>query len=296
MLKPISYERRKAWAGRGFISLWFIGFAVFFLYPLLTSFIYTFQELIFEGGKSVFTNIGLENYVYAFMSDPYLIDYFSTSFANMFTTLPLIILFSLFAAVLLNREFRGRGLVRSVFFFPVIITSGALIYVLNTETTALQNTSADVSVMLGNAQIQEILRKLLGNDRIAQPIVAMMDRVFVIIWKSGVQTLLFLAGLQSISSALYESADIEGASAWEKFWKITFPMVSPVMLVNVVYTAVDSFTDYDNSMLRYALTCIFGKIQYTYGTTISWLYFLATFVVMIALVGVISRKVFYIND
>ena len=295
MMRPMSYERKKAWAGRAFISLWFIGACVFFLYPMASSFVYTFHEMIFDASGGVFTPVGLENYRQLFMSDPYVLGYLSESLGSMFSSLPLVLLFSLFSAVLLNRKFKGRGLVRSVFFFPVIITSGALVYVLQTETNALQNTRG-MSVMMRNVDIGYIVTRLTNNGQIARVVMDMMDSVFVIIWKSGVQTLLFLAGLQSISPSLYEAADVEGASGWEKFWKITVPMVSPMLLVNVVYTVVDSFTDYNNSLLQYAVTCTFGKVQYTYGTTISWLYFIITFIILMTVVGILSRKVFYVND
>jgi ABC-type sugar transport system permease subunit len=224
-----------------------------------------------------------------------MLPYLWESVSGMFSSLPLILLFSLFAAVLLNKKFKGRGFVRSVFFFPVIITSGALIYVLKTETTAIQS-ARGASVMLKNGDIQRLLAMMLKNGAVVNAITALFDNVFVIIWKSGVQTLLFLAGLQAIPTSLYECADVEGATGWEKFWKITVPMVSPVLLINVVYTTVDAFTDYNNSLLRYAVTCIFGNIQYTYGTTIAWIYFTITFVVLLALVGLVSRRVFYVND
>ncbi len=292
----ISYERRKAWAGRGFLSLWLVGLAVFFLYPLVSSLVMTFQSITFdEASNPVYAWVGLANYDRYIFRDQYVLGYLATSLGNVFSQLPLILLFSLFAAVLVNRRFKGRGLVRSVFFFPVIITSGALIYVLQTETVAIQQAGTN-TVMLRNVDVGQILTTLLGNAKLAAPVVALMDQTFVIIWKSGVQTLLFLAGLQSISGSLYECASVEGATGWEKFWKITVPMISPVILINVVYTVVDSFTDYNNEYLRYVLQKSFGSAELTYGATIAWVYFLVTFLLMMALVGVLSRYVYYAND
>ncbi len=295
-IRRMSYERKKAWVGRGFISLWFVGLSVFFLYPMISSFLLTFQRITFDSASlPVYDWVGLGNYTKFLFSDPYVLGYLLNSLAGVFSSLPLIILFSLFAAVLINRKFKGRGLVRSIFFFPVIITSGALIYVLQTETVAVQQAGAN-AVMLRNVDVGRILNVLLGNARFAAPIVKLMDQVFVIIWKSGVQTLLFLAGLQSISGSLYECASVEGATAWEKFWKITVPLISPVILINVVYTIVDSFTDYNNEYLRYVMQQTFGNVELTYGATIAWVYFAVTFVMLMAIVGIISRNVYYAND
>jgi len=294
-MRRMSYERRKAWAGRAFISLWIVGIATFFLWPMAQSFYLTLQDMTFTAGGMALEPVGFLNYENAFLKDAYMLGYLWDSVSNVFSSMPLIMLFSLFAAVLLNKRFKGRGFVRSVFFLPVIITSGALIYVLKTETTTVQN-AYGASVMLKNTALQRFIISALRNERIARTMVSMFDNVFVIIWKSGVQTLLFLAGLQAIPTSLYECATVEGASGWEMFWKITVPMVSPVLIINVVYTMVDSFTDYSNSLLRYAVTCTYGNIQYTYGTTIAWIYFLITFMVLMALMGIITRRIFYIND
>lgn len=291
----LTHRSRRAWAGRAFILPWFIGALIVGVIPMVQSFFYTFHEMIFVVGGMELTPVGTQNYVNAVTLDPYVLDYFTQTVSSMLSSLPLILLFSLFSAVVLNRSFKGRGFVRSVFFFPVIVTSGALIYVLKTETSSIRN-AGSAAIMLSNLNLEYMLTRMLGNNPLIRQVVALMDNVFDIIWRSGVQILLFLAGLQSINHALYESADVEGATGWEKFWKITVPLVSPIILVNIIYTVVDSFTDYNNSMLRYVITTIFGKVQYTYGTTLAWLYFFAVFLILLAMMGIISRRVFYSND
>lgn len=286
---------RRAWAGRMFILPWLAGAVVLGVVPLVQSFYYTFHEMTFQTKGFLLSPVGAVNYTNAFVLDAYVLEYFGQTISAMLANLPLILLFSLFSAVILNRRFKGRTLVRSVFFFPVIVTSGALIYVLRTETSSIRNASS-AAIMLSNMGIEHLLRRTLGNSPLIRQVVQLMDNVFDIIWRSGVQILLFLAGLQSINPSLYESADVEGATGWEKFWKITVPLVSPIILVNIIYTVVDSFTDYNNSMLRYVITTIFGKVQYTYGTTLAWIYFAAIFLILLTMIGIVSRSVYYSND
>lgn len=298
-LKRASLEGQKALAGRFFVYPWVIGMLLFFIKPLVESVIYTFNELKITKAGLESTFVGTYNYVYAFTRDPAFLATLSKTVTVMALDLPLVVLFSLFAAAMLNQEFRGRGLVRSAFFLPVIITSGALVFVLKSDMTSAQvNTEAVKSAMpmVQNLDFKQMMLQVTNNIKFVQPLIDVMDRVFIIIWKSGVQILIFLAGLQSISPALYEAADVEGATGWESFWKITFPMISPIIVVNVVYTIIDSFTDYNNEMLIYILNTAFAKIQYAYSATISWVYFLIVFGVLLAIIGIISRKVFYLND
>lgn len=298
-LRSSSLEGKKAIAGRFFVYPWVVGMLIFFAKPLVESIIYTFNELKITKTGLASTFVGTKNYMYAFTRDPFFIDTLIKTITTMVLDLPLIVLFSLFAAVMLNQEFKGRGLVRSAFFLPVIITSGALVYVLQSDMTSAQVNAETVKnsmPMVQNLDFKQMMLQVTNNIRFVQPLIDVMDRVFIIIWKSGVQILIFLAGLQSISSALYEAADVEGATGWEKFWKITFPMISPIIIVNVVYTIIDSFTDYNNEMLRYILNTAFAKIQYAYSATIAWIYFIIVFGVLLAIVGLISRKVFYMNE
>jgi ABC-type sugar transport system permease subunit len=298
-LKRASLEGQKAMAGRFFVYPWVVGMLLFFAKPLVESVIYSFQELEITDKGLVSTFVGTKNYVYAFTRDPAFMDTLLRTISTIIVDLPLVVLFSLFAAVMLNQEFRGRGLVRSAFFLPVIITSGALVYVLKSDMTSAQvNTEAVKSAMpmVQNLDFKQMMLQVTNNIRFVQPLIDVMDRVFIIIWKSGVQILIFLAGLQSISSDLYEAANVEGATGWESFWKITFPMISPIIVVNVVYTIIDSFTDYNNEMLLYILNTAFAKIQYAYSSTIAWVYFVIVFGVLLAAVGLLSRKIFYMND
>jgi ABC-type sugar transport system permease subunit len=130
----------------------------------------------------------------------------------------------------------------------------------------------------------------------SQIVFDMLSRLTIIFWKTGVQILLFLAGLQGISPSLYESARCDGATEWENFWKITLPMISPVILLNLIYTLVDSFTDINNRMMTYIKDTAFIKIQMGYASAMGWIYFLFIFVLLILVFVLTRRLVFYTGE
>ena len=105
--------------------------------------------------------------------------------------------------------------------------------------------------------------------------------------------LLFLSGLQSVPSSFYEAASVEGASSWEKFWKITFPMISPIILVNAVYTIIDSMAGLNNPIINmvYYESVIYGR--HGSAAAMSWVYFLLISLVLVVFIAIASRKVYY---
>lgn len=294
--------QRQARIGRLFVYPWLIGFLIFFAWPFIQSIIFAFSQLDVspEGYKLVF--VGFRNFIKALREDPNFIRYLSTEVGNMLVNIPLIIMFSLFIAILLNQKFRGRTLVRAIFFLPVVVMSGALLYVLESNSLEQFTMGAQAGMALSNSpflrgvDFRLFLIRITGNIPFLMPIINAIDRIYEIIWKSGVQILIFLAGLQSIPSSLYEVAHVEGATSWEIFWKVTLPMISPIVLVNVIYTVIDSFTDYSNDVLRYILEVAFRQLNHGYSAAIAWLYFLIIGVVLLVIIWVISKRVFYMNE
>ena len=130
------------------------------------------------------------------------------------------------------------------------------------------------------------------SDDIVNMISAVISDVFNLTWKSGLQIVLFIAGLQSVSGQLYEAADVEGASAWEKFWKITFPMVMPILIVNLIYTIIDNFTDYGNSVMNY-ITSIGRDLDFSYSSALSWIYFIMIGTVIGIVYAIVNKRVTY---
>lgn len=295
-------SQRQARIGRLFVYPWLIGFLIFFAQPFFQSIMFAFSKLdVFPDGYRL-TYVGLKNFVKALQEDPNFIQYLTTEVGNIIVNIPLILMFSLFIAILLNQKFKGRTFVRAVFFLPVVVMSGALLYVLETNSMEQFAMGAQAGMAMSNSpfvrgiDFRGWLIQVTGNIPFIMPIINAIDRVYEIIWKSGVQILLFLAGLQSIPSSLYEVASVEGATAWESFWKITLPMISPIILVNVVYTIIDSFTDYSNDVLRYILEVAFRRLDHGYAAAIAWLYFLIIGIFLAIVIYVLSKRTFYMNE
>lgn len=289
----ISYERKKSLAGWGFISHWLLGALLFFIVPVVQSVLYSFGKIQLTETGFDLSMIGLANYKEIFSSDPYFIPLSSQAFTSMLRNTPIIVILSLFIALLLNQKFIGRTVFRGMFFLPVIIANGVIIGIITGD--ALSNSmmsSAGSSAMFRGDFLRGLLLETGISESLMNTLTGLVDSLFELIWKTGVQILIFLAGLQTISVTMYEAAKIEGATGWETFWKVTFPMVSPMILLNVVYTIIDQFTDQSNPIMAYIQSQTKG-MALEMGAAMSWLYFLAVMVVLVVVYAVINRKVFY---
>jgi ABC-type sugar transport system permease subunit len=290
-------EHRKAMYGRFFILPWLIGFVFFFAIPFAQSFYYTFTKFVISGEGLSIEWSGMDNYVYALTKDPDFVRTIFTSIGNIVYQVPIIFFFSVFVALLLKDKFRGRSLMRAIFFFPVIISSGVVITVLR-ENVLMDPAAAAAGGQSSIFQSGNILALLVNfglNINVAGKIVGAINQVFDLTWKSGVQTLMVLSALHSIPSSMYEAADIEGATGWEKFWKITFPLISPTTLLTVIYTIIDYFTDYSNGVIRMMEKYVRqGRLEYS--TTIGIAYFVLVMVIIFIVNALLSRRVFYMND
>lgn len=289
----ISYERKKLLAGWGFISHWLLGALIFFIVPVVQSVLYSFGKIQLTDTGFDLSMIGLSNYKEIFSSDPYFIPLSSQAFTSMLRNTPIIVILSLFIALLLNQKFIGRTVFRGMFFLPVIIANGVIIGIISGD--ALSNSmmsSAGSSAMFRGDFLRGLLLETGVSESLMNTLTGLVDSLFELIWKTGVQILIFLAGLQTISSTMYEAAKMEGATGWETFWKVTFPMVSPMILLNVVYTIIDQFTDQSNPIMAYIQSQT-KNMALEMGAAMSWLYFLAVMVVLVVVYTVINRKVFY---
>ena len=301
----IPYERRKALYGYGFISVWLIGTVLWFLIPLAESICYCFMDnaqlkpdvggmrkiwLPFSGGQ------WLANFRFAFAADPHYKEYLVKVLKDTALTTPMILIFSLFIAVILNQKFRGRGLARAVFFLPVIIATGPVYNIISGDIASTGADSAAQFSTLFETDIVDQLLEFLGvmhiNDHLTEVINTVVTDIFGLVWSSGIQILIFLAALQNIPASAREAAAMEGATAWEYFWKITLPYVSPMILANFIYTVIDSFTKTDNSvMIR-----IMDKrldLDYAYAAAMAWSYFAIVMAVVGVIILIINRFIFY---
>ncbi|NMO95108.1 carbohydrate ABC transporter permease [Paenibacillus lemnae] len=295
----LTLVQKRSMLGLLFIAPWLIGFIFLFAGPLAQSIRFSFNKLMVSPGGYELQNVGLQNFQDALFVDANFNRILTESILGMLVDVPLILFFSLFSAVLLNQKFRGRGLARAIFFLPVILASGAIA---SAESAGLINLvgNAQVAEQLGQASSQFNARSmvLLLSEAgfplaVTDYIVDAVMRIYEIISSSGVQILIFLAALQSVPGSMYEVAKIEGATAYESFWKITFPMVSPLILTNIIYTIIDSFSDSRVTQTIYETA--FKTQNFGLSAAMAWLYTILVSVLLIVMGVIVSRKTFYHN-
>lgn len=278
---------RWAWL---FIAPWIVGITVFFAVPMAQSVIYSFCNLTVSGNgfKTDFT--GLSNYSYLFTKDTFFLQYLTGSVASVFPRVVMITAFSLLIAVVLKERFIGRSLARTVFFFPVIIASGVIISILQDKVMMSGSGVTDMSpgYMFKAPDLVAVFSELGLPEAVTKSITDIINSMFDLTWQSGVQILLLLSAINNIPSSFYEAAVMDGATAWEKFWKITFPTVTPTLLVSVIYTVIDGFTDYDNKVMQ-LLRSYYTNNNYTYSATIGVIYFFCILLI-IGLIQLVSKR------
>lgn len=292
-----SLDKKKARAGWIFVLPFIIGFVLIYFPIIFDSIKLSFFDVNpHVRGELLF--VGWDNYNEALFVDPDFAQVLVDGLGQMIFDIPAILIFSLFMAVLLNQKMAGRAFFRAILFVPVIISTGIMEIIdaqdINgsymeggMDTGAGEEENGIVSVM--------DLDWLFGNMKVGTELVEyvtyMINNIFDIVNRSGVQMLIFLSGLQSISPAIYESCQIDGASAWETFWKITFPMISPMILVNAVYTIIDSFTTNSNSVMTH-INEVYKESPYV-SSAMSWVYFLIVIAIVGTFAAIFSMFVFY---
>jgi ABC-type sugar transport system permease subunit len=295
----LTLEGKNAVTGYLFILPFLIGFVAFMFFPILESLRMVFSDVNIDLKNHGFTMrfTGFENLEKVLMIDTEFTRFLVEEIARMVLIVPAIIIFSLFIALILNQEFRARGFVRAVFFLPVILSSGVMI---GLETNnSLLNSMADI-IKEGNqmkTSITGVLENILATEGAAadfmQYIFRIVNQIYDIAMASGIQIIIFLSALQTIPPSMFEAAKIEGATSWECFWKITFPMVSSLILVNVVYSVVDYFIRTDNRVMIKINTAMMGRLEFGFSTAMAWVYFLVVILIIGISIALISRKVYY---
>ena len=271
----LTLKRRGALYGYAFISIWIIGFLVFVLYPVIYSMILSVNAIKIRPEGIIYTFKGMFFYDYALNELPHFRNCLAVQLQMVCGMTPVILVLSLIVAMLLNGKFRGRALFRAIFFMPVIIMSGPVI------SSLLGQYALDFST---NSRIVYDLLSYMPSA-LAAPVEYVLNNLVKILWMSGVQILIFLAGLQSIGSEVYEAASIDGAGAWEKFWQITLPHISPMILICAVYTVIDTANYNEGGNINALINSqIFdANYMYSYAAAMSWMYF----VVIAAVLGLV---------
>lgn len=294
MKKPskLSVTQRHNIKGLYFMIPFILGILFFYIEPIISSITFAFSKVTvdLDGYTSEF--IGLENFKYAFTKDANYTTVLSRDLMNLLWKTPVIIILSLFLALLINKKFKGRLFVRAVFFLPVIFSNGVLLDVIQNDAVVQSAVSAtsvlDSGVAVSQTQgLSELLIQAGFAEEIIEFTTMVTDSFFSLVWNSGVQMLIFLSGLQSISPSLYEAASVEGASGWETFCKITVPMLSPMILLNIIYTIVDSYASTSNGVIKLVINSISDN-RFGNASAMAWTYFLV--------IGVIIGIVFFVSS
>ena len=307
--RAASLDKRKAHAGWVFVAPFVIGFILIYLPIIVDSIKFSFSEIktiinpLGGSGGYELIPVGFSNYKKALFENADYVRTLITGIEQLVLEVPSIVIFSLFIAVLLNDKIAGRAAFRAILFVPVILSTG-LIESIDAANNLMEFMDSSDSIDTGTGQSTAAqlsaaidLEALFANMKVGTGLVeyvaGAVDGISNIVNRSGVQILIFLAGLQSISPAIYESCRMDGATTWETFWKITFPMISPMILVNAVYTIIDAFTSESNAVMR-LIDSVYGQPGgNVLSAAMSWMYFLVVILILAAVAGIMSAFVFY---
>ena len=311
--KAKSLDKAKARSGWFFVAPFVLIFFLIYVPVIVDSVKYSFHTIYpLSGGGFVLDYVGWENYYNALFVDANFVTTLTGGIQQLVLEVPAIVIFSLFMAVLLNQKMVGRTLFRAIFFIPVILSTGLIDdidaansfaqyaeggAVAGEEGEQVAGEAVQQSGGIINAMdLQGLFSSMKVGTELVDYVVQIVNDIYDLVNRSGVQMLIFLAGLQSISPAIYESCTIDGATTWETFWKITFPMISPMILVNAIYTVIDSFTASSNAVMNYIAT-VYEGVTTTGGdvlaTAMYWIYFMLVIVVIAVVALAMSAFVFY---
>lgn len=285
--RQLSYSQKRTLAGYLFSIPLIFGLLVIFIPSIYKTIVFSFNEVITGGFGYKMNFQGWKYYKEALFSDPQIIPGIISSLSTLLINIPIIIIFSLLIATLLNGKFRGRLPARLIFFLPVVLTTGIIV---RFDTPLMQSVYSTVetdsgTVVSGMNEFTALLSSLNVGSDLVEIITSAVSNIYNVVTASGIQIFIFLAGLQEIPSSLYEAAAVEGCSKWETFWKITFPMIMPQTTINAVYTIVDSFTN-DSAIFTY-ISNLSTQQQYSLATAASILYLICLAVVIAIVMGII---------
>lgn len=277
-LKFGSFERRRAIEGWTFSIPWIVGFIWFMLIPLFLSirtsfFVTKLTDPYGFGGESLF--VGFDNYIDV-IKDPAVGEVVFNSFLTSLYKVPIVVAFALFVAVLLKQDFPGRTIFRVIFFIPVILAGVIMAYLFSDNIGSISIFSGMLSSG-GMGFLSEIMD------------VSIISQIGTIMWSSSVEILIFLAALQSVPAILYEVVELDGATAWESFWHVTLPYISPFVILNAIYALVDSFVDVSNPVMGILEQMTNAGTKYGMASALSWMYMLATLIVILIFVLLTRR-------
>jgi len=294
--KVAGLQKRKAISGYIFILPFILGFIIFLVKPLAQSMYMSLCEVDVNPGGFAYYFAGLENFIRAFTIDIEFNRMLVEEIGRMCINSVAIMVFSFFVALILNQKFKGRALVRAIFFLPVILSSGIILGV-EYNNALLSGMQSMIEETGGGNSITGVIEDILVTSGVGlnafNKVFEIVDGIYDVAISSGIQIIIFLSGLQTISSSMYEAASIEGCTAWESLWKITFPMISPLFLVNWIYTIIDFCMRADNAVMEKISEEMVMQIDYGFSSALAWIYFLIVIVIIGISSFIISKGVYY---
>ncbi len=289
----MSLTTRQAWTGRLFTLPFYIGFLVFFVGQLAQSIYFCFCDVTIDPFTGLNTQwVGFEQFHYIFKVDATYSTELGASLITLAWKVPVIIVASLFIAVILKSKFVGRTFVRGVCFLPVVLATGVVMDIVNTDTISKSVMSGNMvssGAMVDTNALKDLLVNMGLGEEITKFVNLIYANLFGVLWESGVQMIIFLAALQSISPSLYEASAIEGATAWEDFWKITIPMIGPMIMLNIFYTIIENSMSTNNAVMD-KVVVEYNAVNLDLSAAMGWVYF-AVIAVVLGIVAFCFRKV-----
>lgn len=294
--KLAGLQRRKAISGYLFILPFILGFLIFMVKPMAQSFYMSLCEVEISTNGVILHFTKIDNYIRALTIDPEFNRLLTTEVGRMFINSIAIMVFSFFVALILNQKFKGRAIVRAIFFLPVILSSGVILG-LEYDNTLLSGLKDTIQANTNTASVTDTIKELLVTlgigTRVFETVFEVVDQIYDIAISSGIQIIIFLSGLQTIPDSMYEAAAIEGCTSWESLWKITFPMISSLFLVNWIYTIVDFCMRSDNEVMEKIDTVMNTNLIYGFASSLAWIYFIVVIIIIGISSLIISKGVYY---
>ena len=290
--KHKSIETLKSHYGVMFILPWAIGMIVFFIIPIFQSVYFSFADVSISADGTQTSFVGIKHFSELLSKDPNYTDDLLETFSGIMVSLPFTLIVSVVLGLLLNGNYKGRVFFRGLYFLPVIISAGPVLNLFLTAASSnATETAMATSVSFDMIDFSEILKGLNLPSGVENYINNALSNIFMLIWQSGIQTVLIIAGLQSVPDLLYEVAKVEGATKWEEFWFITCPMMMRTMFLVIIFTVVELLSANTNVVMANAFIKL-NSLEYGIGSAMIWFYY-GIMIVFIGILFAVYKKVFF---